>query len=145
MYLIFFFSGRRRHTRSLCDWSSDVCSSDLYHAMVTGQLAGQTAADALARGQCGAAGLAAYEARWRREIGRELADSLRIQRRLCARPALVDTVIRAAAADPRLCRLLARVALGEEDLRTRKLELALRRSEERRVGKECRMTGSPVY
>src|SRR5438874_13841232 len=25
----FFFSSRRRHTRSLHDWSSDVCSSDL--------------------------------------------------------------------------------------------------------------------
>src|SRR5215469_7141064 len=25
----FFFSSRRRHTRSLRDWSSDVCSSDL--------------------------------------------------------------------------------------------------------------------
>src|SRR5499427_8379112 len=25
----FFFSSRRRHTRSRCDWSSDVCSSDL--------------------------------------------------------------------------------------------------------------------
>src|SRR6476646_9330025 len=24
-----FFSSRRRHTRSLCDWSSDVCSSDV--------------------------------------------------------------------------------------------------------------------
>src|SRR5436190_12696210 len=29
MVLIFFFSSRRRHTISLCDWSSDVCSSDL--------------------------------------------------------------------------------------------------------------------
>src|SRR5690349_23623215 len=27
--LCFFFSSRRRHTRSLRDWSSDVCSSDL--------------------------------------------------------------------------------------------------------------------
>src|SRR5947207_14131454 len=27
--MVFFFSSRRRHTRSLCDWSSDVCSSDL--------------------------------------------------------------------------------------------------------------------
>src|SRR6266496_3291977 len=27
--LAFFFSSRRRHTRSLRDWSSDVCSSDL--------------------------------------------------------------------------------------------------------------------
>src|SRR6266496_2721183 len=26
----FFFSSRRRHTRSLRDWSSDVCSSDLW-------------------------------------------------------------------------------------------------------------------
>src|SRR5437588_7167955 len=29
---MFFFSSRRRHTRSLCDWSSDVCSSDLTDA-----------------------------------------------------------------------------------------------------------------
>src|SRR2546430_6029359 len=28
-YLFFFFSSRRRHTRFDCDWSSDVCSSDL--------------------------------------------------------------------------------------------------------------------
>src|SRR2546430_6607328 len=27
----FFFSSRRRHTRFDCDWSSDVCSSDLGH------------------------------------------------------------------------------------------------------------------
>src|SRR6267378_5673163 len=27
--IFFFFSSRRRHTRSLRDWSSDVCSSDL--------------------------------------------------------------------------------------------------------------------
>src|SRR5260370_29929591 len=27
--LCFFFSSRRRHTRFKCDWSSDVCSSDL--------------------------------------------------------------------------------------------------------------------
>src|SRR2546430_16364926 len=30
MYMsFFFFSSRRRHTRFDCDWSSDVCSSDL--------------------------------------------------------------------------------------------------------------------
>src|SRR6266481_9606840 len=27
--VVFFFSSRRRHTRWNCDWSSDVCSSDL--------------------------------------------------------------------------------------------------------------------
>src|SRR5690349_22114065 len=31
----FFFSSRRRHTRSLRDWSSDVCSSDLTEADLT--------------------------------------------------------------------------------------------------------------
>src|SRR6267143_691013 len=30
MLFIVFFSSRRRHTRWNCDWSSDVCSSDLY-------------------------------------------------------------------------------------------------------------------
>src|SRR5256886_8152243 len=31
VYLFFFFfSSRRRHTRFDCDWSSDVCSSDLH-------------------------------------------------------------------------------------------------------------------
>src|SRR5688572_31933044 len=29
LYYFFFFSSRRRHTRFDCDWSSDVCSSDL--------------------------------------------------------------------------------------------------------------------
>src|SRR6267378_5412193 len=29
-FFFFFFSSRRRHTRSLRDWSSDVCSSDLW-------------------------------------------------------------------------------------------------------------------
>src|SRR2546430_7475314 len=29
----FFFSSRRRHTRFDCDWSSDVCSSDLLHPL----------------------------------------------------------------------------------------------------------------
>src|SRR5688572_15082167 len=29
-FFFFFFSSRRRHTRFVCDWSSDVCSSDLF-------------------------------------------------------------------------------------------------------------------
>src|SRR5260370_27790868 len=29
LVIFFFFSSRRRHTRFKCDWSSDVCSSDL--------------------------------------------------------------------------------------------------------------------
>src|SRR5207249_11916008 len=34
--LLFFFSSRRRHTRSKRDWSSDVCSSDLLLRAVGG-------------------------------------------------------------------------------------------------------------
>src|SRR5256886_9138054 len=30
IFFFFFFSSRRRHTRFDCDWSSDVCSSDLF-------------------------------------------------------------------------------------------------------------------
>src|SRR5690625_6886327 len=33
MWLCFFFSSRRRHTRWPRDWSSDVCSSDLVVTM----------------------------------------------------------------------------------------------------------------
>src|SRR6476661_10293857 len=32
--IFFFFSSRRRHTRFKCDWSSDVCSSDLASRLV---------------------------------------------------------------------------------------------------------------
>src|SRR5438105_8649609 len=35
--LFFFFSSRRRHTRSTRDWSSDVCSSDLVNISVPGE------------------------------------------------------------------------------------------------------------
>src|SRR2546430_7379112 len=37
--MIFFFSSRRRHTRFDCDWSSDVCSSDLRVSSDAKQLA----------------------------------------------------------------------------------------------------------
>src|SRR4029077_10999878 len=39
--LFFFFSSRRRHTRFKCDWSSDVCSSDLI-AQACARMLGQS-------------------------------------------------------------------------------------------------------
>src|SRR2546427_6265573 len=79
MLFFFFFSSRRRHTRFDCDWSSDVCSSDLVDldgtlpgAGLAGQAAGhgvidlvreiglaaaRRAAVAPARGQAGQEGL----------------------------------------------------------------------------------------
>src|SRR5699024_11355812 len=36
----YFFSSRRRHTRSKRDWSSDVCSSDLILIRISAEIAG---------------------------------------------------------------------------------------------------------
>src|SRR5438270_6038325 len=78
----FFFSSRRRHTRFDCDWSSDVCSSDL-----------------------------------------------RSTSAIYAAGALPDPADQAQAREA-LARFAAALA-------------ALPRSEERRVGKECRCRGPP--
>src|SRR2546421_6918422 len=39
MPVFFFFSSRRRHTRSDRDWSSDVCSSDLKYDWISSVVA----------------------------------------------------------------------------------------------------------
>src|SRR5438477_2218766 len=85
----FFFSSRRRHTRLTCDWSSDVCSSDLHEAIA----ANSTAALAFVN-----------------------ADDAR-------------EVLAAFKAQPHV--VAARLYLSDG------------RSEERRVGKECRSRWSP--
>src|SRR2546427_5288300 len=85
----FFFSSRRRHTRFDCDWSSDVCSSDL---------------------------LLPFVARIERQQSYE----------------------EVAAALNKPTAAAARVAV------TRAL-VSLMRSEERRVGKECRSRWSPYH
>src|SRR5690349_24228264 len=92
----FFFSSRRRHTRSLRDWSSDVCSSDL----------DVDRADAPAR-------LA--------QLAEEGASGVRLSPKT-----------RSPGDDPfAIWRAAARLGLA--------------RSEERRVGKECRSRGSPYH
>src|SRR5256885_6549337 len=40
VYIIFFFSSRRRHTRLQGDWSSDMCSSDLEAFVMDGRMEG---------------------------------------------------------------------------------------------------------
>src|SRR5260370_31954903 len=47
----FFFSSRRRHTRFKCDWSSDVCSSDLVTATLA-KCGAASVTDDAARGGC---------------------------------------------------------------------------------------------
>src|SRR5262245_63717826 len=79
----FFFSSRRRHTRCLSDWSSDVCSSDLVGILlglagvllVVAPRAAHSRAelDAILLGLLGVAGLAGgtlYFGRWGRGVPR---------------------------------------------------------------------------
>src|SRR5437016_8866413 len=49
---VFFFSSRRRHTRLVSDWSSDVCSSDLLQAEDLGRAHRHRRRDLIKR--CGA-------------------------------------------------------------------------------------------
>src|SRR5256712_9451239 len=46
--VVFFFSSRRRHTISDRDWSSDVCSSDLYASLVAAELVTDRATSSVA-------------------------------------------------------------------------------------------------
>src|SRR5204862_5984025 len=101
----FFFSSRRRHTRSLRDWSSDVCSSDL--------------------NKCD---LSTCDPHWRRQVDHTFFPALNFS-------------------------CVARVEQLEEGLRPLAEHLGLsksfvgagKRSEERRVGKECRGRWSPEH
>src|SRR5260370_5860490 len=94
----FFFSSRRRHTRFKCDWSSDVCSSDLSGAK-------HDRSAGTAPGSCseGLGGVLERERRRDRDL-----------------------------------ELPGREQLGE-------LAERVARSEERRVGKECRSRWSPYH
>src|SRR5699024_11908059 len=49
-FCFFFFSSRRRHTRSKRDWSSDVCSSDLAAHTVKGAIKAGKAISGAAKG-----------------------------------------------------------------------------------------------
>src|SRR5438034_8734560 len=93
-----FFSSRRRHTRSLCDWSSDVCSSDLINADAFGANQSYHLLDLLLD--------------WRRDVSEK------------------------------------QMRFVEEENQLRFFRVAnfrkiLERSEERRVGKECRSRWEP--
>src|SRR5256886_13105232 len=95
----FFFSSRRRHTRFDCDWSSDVCSSDLV------LYPGWTTIDELERA-----------------TGEKLG---RPRVKLCTWEELLDAAQKSSD------------QVSERPGRTR--------SEERRVGKECRSRWSPYH
>src|SRR2546427_8229418 len=95
-FFFFFFSSRRRHTRFDCDWSSDVCSSDL-------------------------------------TVQALRAENEQLRRLLEARERL-----------PRHS-TLAEILYQGRDPFSRKVIIDKGRSEERRVGKECRSRWSPYH
>src|SRR5436190_7181727 len=103
-FIFFFFSSRRRHTRSLYDWSSDVCSSDLVQKALIAEQAAQC-------GYC-MSGIAVSAAAL-----------------LSSNPSPSESEVRAAL-DKHLCRC------GSHNR-------VIKRSEERRVGKECRTRWAP--
>src|SRR5256886_3769342 len=96
-----FFSSRRRHTRFDCDWSSDVCSSDLVRHRLNANLVTISA--------CNGSGTRAYS-------GEGLVG-------------LSWAFLRA----------------GAHNVIGALWEVSDARSEERRVGKECRSRWSPYH
>src|SRR5256886_5114981 len=97
-FFFFFFSSRRRHTRFDCDWSSDVCSSDLL-----GLRAGA----------------------WYSVVGRT--------------PKEVQLAVRGRTVT------VARTLVELRDTPPSDWTVVHPRSEERRVGKECRSRWSPYH
>src|SRR2546430_8835279 len=95
----FFFSSRRRHTRFDCDWSSDVCSSDLVKEITSKGTAIQGTFNAKLR-----YGKSKPTTRFKTEV-----------------PTFANTDTLSALLQKK------------------------RRSEERRVGKECRSRWSPYH
>src|SRR5207248_3985535 len=101
----FFFSSRRRHTRSYGDWSSDVCSSDL-----------------------------ASEHGWSAALYDASSGGVWQSRRY-----QVHVVDRVGGGDSFAAALIAALAADRDPA-----DAVQFRSEERRVGKECRCRWSPA-
>src|SRR5215467_11687905 len=67
---VFFFSSRRRHTRLQGDWSSDVCSSDLFFEFLQWEADRQLAAAAKA-GRASGLSIGLYRRSEERRVGKE--------------------------------------------------------------------------
>src|SRR5256886_12452796 len=102
LYVCVFFSSRRRHTRFDCDWSSDVCSSDL--TLTSGQVVGFV----------------------------DVPGHVRFVKNMLAGVGAVDVA-------------LLVVAANEGWMPQTEEHTQILRSEERRVGKECRSRWSPYH
>src|SRR5256886_12665165 len=114
IHFFFFFSSRRRHTRFDCDWSSDVCSSDLE------TLLGDTAV-----------AVNPTDKRHRAFVGK------------VARLPIIDLpvpIVADDAVEPGFGTGFVKVTPAHDAT-----DFEIGRSEERRVGKECRSRWSPYH
>lgn len=84
----------------------------IYYAMVSGAHAAQAAIDAIGAGVFAGAQLRSYESAWKKEIGDDLANSVRLQKLLLADPTRIDRIVRAASRHAVLADLLGRFATG---------------------------------
>src|SRR5256886_17016378 len=160
--MFFFFSSRRRHTRFDCDWSSDVCSSDLDEQRSPAAASGEGARGQGKQSDIGyrlnrGTGLPgpffiqpprqrsepfgsedfpyAGGTQWGVAILKNLAD-------------LIDGVVLLAQLDDQVAsRRLLGLGLRAVPRREKKcgVGFSAKRSEERRVGKECRSRWSPYH
>jgi geranylgeranyl reductase family protein len=84
----------------------------IYYAMVSGELAGRTAVDAIRAKDTSSTRLGLYEQAWKKEIGLDLSKSVSIQQLLMGDLGRVDRLVRRAQRSPVLAGLLARYATG---------------------------------
>jgi geranylgeranyl reductase family protein len=91
-----------------------ITAEGIYYAMVSGELA----ARAIVRTGGGAAAGAVYDRDWRREIGSELRDAVRVQRYLFASHARVARVVQGAAAFKSFAGSILEYAKGERSYRS---------------------------
>lgn len=85
----------------------------IYYAMVSGEHAAKTALFALSKNGFGERLLGRYQTDWKREIGKELSLSVRIQQVLLKHPTLIDKLVRHAKRKDSLRRAFSGYATGE--------------------------------
>ena len=144
MDFFFFFSSRRRHTRLVSDWSSDVCSSDL---RCRAPFMTETSAPALVvaivdRDRIFSLGLQAWVSQ---RLGQGRTVTVEIFDR--AAPLLQEIDTEALSVGLAIVGDLPAVEPACQALSERRVPVlvVVERSEERRVGKGCRSRWSPYH
>ena len=100
----------------------------IYYAMVSGEHAGKTALAAIRSKETSATFLARHDRACEAELGRELWQSVALQKRFYTNPLLIDLAVRFANRDPALRSLITRFGVGQlsyEEMKRRAIFEAL--------------------